>query len=177
MLDDRTCVGVIVGAHGIHGNIKVKSFTADPTSIVSFNYLQSEDGLQRLTLEELRSTNEEKLIIKFKEVSSREEAQALRGMLLYIDRVNLPEIQLEDEFYYSNLLGLKVFLTDKSVLGTVVSVQDFGGGDLLEVEQSKPSQKVLLPFTRIAFPEVNIEEGYLQANTEAIESLLNNKSV
>lgn len=150
-------VGRVAGAFGVKGEVRITAFTADPMALVSYRNLQREDGAAGLTLTGGRATKGG-IIVRAKEVETREQAEALRGLRLYIPRDVLPEPEDDDEFYVADLVGLVVETADGEPLGRVKSVQDFGAGDLLEI-QPQTGASWWHPFTREAVPEVRIAEG------------------
>jgi 16S rRNA processing protein RimM len=150
-------VGRVAGAFGVKGEVRITAFTADPMALVSYRDLQREDGAAGLTLTSGRATKGG-IIVRAKEVETREQAEALRGLRLYIPRDVLPEPEEDDEFYVADLVGLVVETADGEPLGRVKSVQDFGAGDLLEI-QPETGASWWHPFTREAVPEVRIAEG------------------
>ena len=156
MTANKLCVGVITGAHGIRGNVRVKSFTAEPRQIAAYGVLSDAAGRTsfRMTV-----TGEAKgqLIAKIEGVSDRNAAEALKGTDLYVDRDLLPAAE-EGEFYHADLIGLAAELADSTPYGTVKAVYDFGSGDLLEITLT--SGKVeLLPFTTEVVPTVDLAAG------------------
>ncbi len=156
----RVCVGVIAGAHGVRGEVKVKTFTADPAAVAAYGPVADESGARAFELS-LRGTTKGGVIARVAGVGDRDAAQALKGTKLYVDRVVLPEPG-SDEFYHADLIGLAVELRDGKAVGRVKAVHDFGAGDLLEI--ALPDGRTeMLPFTREAVPEVDIAGGRLVA--------------
>ncbi len=98
------------------------------------------------------------VVTRFKGIDTREKAEALKGVELFVDRSVLPEVEDEDEFYMSDLIGLEAVSPEGEKLGIVREVHDFGAGDILEIKlENGPLE--MFPFTRAIFPEVNIEGG------------------
>ena len=156
MSDALLLVGRVAGAFGIKGEVRITTFTADPLSLVDYKTLLREDGSTALTLTGGRVTKGG-VVVRAKEIETREQAEAARGLRLYIPRELLPDTEDEDEFYVADLVGLDVVSVEGEALGRVKSVHDFGAGDLLEIEPPQgPSW--WLPFTREAVPEVSIAE-------------------
>jgi 16S rRNA processing protein RimM len=156
MGDALILVGRVAGAFGVKGEIRITTFTADPLALVDYKTLLREDGTPGLTLTGGRVAKGG-VVARTKEIETREQAEAARGLRLYIPRDLLPEPQDEDEYYVTDLVGLHVVSVEGEPLGRVKSVHDFGAGDLLEVEPSQgPSW--WLPFTREAVPEVSIAD-------------------
>jgi 16S rRNA processing protein RimM len=156
MSDALILVGRVAGAFGVKGEVRITTFTADPMALVDYKTLLREDGTPGLTLTGGRVAKGG-VVVRAKEIETREQAEAARGLRLYIPRDLLPEPEDEDEFYVTDLVGLDVVSVEGEALGRVKSVHDFGAGDLLEVEPPQgPSW--WLPFTREAVPEVSIAE-------------------
>lgn len=145
-----------IGApHGVRGEVRVRSYAADPLALGGYGPLAAEDG-RTFEVERLRPAKD-RLIVKFRGVDDRDGAEALTGTDLYVERSALPAAA-EDEFYYADLIGLPAFGGDGEALGTVVAIHDFGAGDILEVRpESGPS--LLVPFTKEAVPVVDIAGG------------------
>ena len=161
MSDDLIQVGRVAGAFGVRGEVRITSFTADPLALLGYKTLQREDGSPALTLTTARAATGS-IVVRAKEVETREQAEALRGLKLYISRAELPTPD-EDEFYVTDLIGLAVVTADGEPLGAVKAVQDFGAGDLLEITPPEGGQTWYLPFTREAVPAVRIAEGLVVA--------------
>lgn len=157
MNPERILVGRIGAAHGIRGEVRVKSFTADPLALGDYGPLSSADGALRLTVARLRDAGN-MLVVAFKEVGDRTRAETLNGVDLFIDRAALPAAGDEDDFYHADLIGLAVETVDGETIGRVLAVQDFGAGDLVEVERpGRPT--VFVPFTRAVVPVVDVRGG------------------
>ena len=160
MSADLILVGRVAGAFGVKGEVRIASFTAEPLALVDYRTLLREDGSPGLTLSGGRVAKGG-VVARAREVATREEAEALRGLNLYIPRAVLPEPD-EDEFYVADLVGMEVRSLEGDVLGRVRSVRDFGAGDLLEVAPAA-GESWWLPFTREAVPEVRMADGFLVA--------------
>ena len=158
-------VAQVGAAHGVRGEVKVTTFTADPMALADYKTLLRQDGSPALTIMSARPTKGG-IVARLKGVADRNAAEALRGLKLYIQRDSLPEPE-EDEFYLADLIGLTVETAAGELLGTVKTVQDFGAGDLLEI-QPKVGASWWLPFTREAVPEVRIAQGKLIAEPPAV---------
>lgn len=163
---DLICVAAIAGAFGIKGEVKLKSFTDVPANCVSYGPLLSEHGKVILTPSVHRMVKGA-VAIKCPEVTTREQAEALKSTKLYVPRENLPAPE-EDEFYASDLIGLDVKSTDGKRIGKVIGVHDFGAGDLLEIKP-KDSASFYHPFTLAAVPKVDIKSGRVVIKIEEAE--------
>ncbi|MCY4306192.1 MAG: ribosome maturation factor RimM [Aestuariivita sp.] len=159
---DLICVGEIAGAYGVNGEVRINSFCDKPSDIA--NYSPLFDSLR--TKYTLKITREIKngYTANLTNVATREDAEALRGVKLFILRKQLPELA-GDEFYHSDLIGLIVKNTDGVELGHVKSIQNYGAGDLLEVYQPEQNKSTYIPFTLAIVPTVNFVEKYIIVNS------------
>lgn len=156
------CVGAVSGAYGVHGEVRIKSFCAVPEDIETYSPLTSEDGARQFTLAIVRPIKNG-FVARIAEVTTKEQADALRGTQLFARRADLPSLP-DDEYYYSDLTGLEVFDTGGASLGQVKSVQNHGAGDLLEISVAGSSATVLLPFTLAIVPTVDLSAGRIIAD-------------
>lgn len=161
-MSDQVCVGAIAGAFGVHGEVRLKSFTAAPQDIAIYSPLFTEDGTRSFTVTITRQINNG-FCARLSGVSTKEEADALRGTQLFAARSQLPSLP-DDEFYHADLIGLTVLDTGGTELGCVKAVQNHGAGDLLEVQAKDSSATVLLPFSKAAVPTVDLATGRLIAD-------------
>jgi 16S rRNA processing protein RimM len=162
MSGDRICVGAIAGAFGVKGEVRLKSFCADPEAIASYAPLYTEDGSRSFTVKITR-TIPGGLAGRLSGIATKEAADALRGTQLFADRAKLPSLP-DDEFYHADLIGLKVLDTGGALLGTVRAVHDHGAGDILEVFQPGAKSTLLLPFTKAIIPTVDLTAGRIIAD-------------
>ena len=153
-------VGQVAGAFGVRGEMRITAHTADPLSLLEYSPLKRQDGEVALTLAGGRAVKGA-LITRAREVETREEAQALRGLRLYIERDALPAPEDEDEFYLADLIGLAAVSPEGEGLGRVKSVHNFGAGDLLEIDPDTGAPSWWAPFTREVVPEVRLSEGMI----------------
>jgi 16S rRNA processing protein RimM len=156
--DKRICVGVITGAHGVRGAVRLKSFTAEPENVAGYGPLEDERGERRFALRVISSAKGV-LIAAIPGIDDRDRAEALRGLRLYLPRSALPPTE-EEEYYHADLIGLDAALPDGTPIGTVRAVHDFGAGDTLEIERPE-GQPVMVPFTRAVVPVVDLDAGRL----------------
>ena len=159
---DRICVGAIAGSFGVKGEVRLKSFCAEPSDIASYGTLVSEDGSRsfRVTLTRPVAGG---LGARLSGVATKEEADALRGVGLYADRARLPSLG-DDEYYHADLIGLEVRDTGGALLGRVHAVHNHGAGDILEIFVPGARQALLLPFTRVVVPTVDLAAGRIVAD-------------
>lgn len=160
MGDDLILVGRVAGAFGVRGEVRITAYTAEPDGLLAYKALLREDGSPGLTLTSGRPAKGG-VVARVRDVETRDQAEALRGLKLYIRRDALPEPE-EDEFYVADLVGLAVETAEGEAMGRVKAIQDFGAGDLLEIQPPEgPSWD--LPFTKAAVPEVRLAEGCVVA--------------
>jgi len=145
----RVCVGVIAGAHGVRGAVRVKSFTDDPAALRDFAGISDESG-SALALQ-VTEVRPRLVVARIDGVDDRDAAAALRGTKLYLDRAALPEPEAE-EFYHADLIGLACETPDGKSLGKVKAIHDFGAGDVIEID----GFDAMIPFTQAVVPEVDI---------------------
>ncbi|MDJ0860325.1 MAG: ribosome maturation factor RimM [Dinoroseobacter sp.] len=160
-MKEKVCVGAIAGAFGVKGEIRLKSFCAEPEDIATYGPLFFEDG-RSVTLK-LTGQVKNGLSARLDNVRSKEAADALKGKRLYADRTALPHLP-DDEFYHADLMGLEVVDTGGTVLGKVAAVHNHGAGDLLEVRGPTLKGSALLPFTREAVPTVDLTTNRVVAD-------------
>ncbi|RAK58228.1 16S rRNA processing protein RimM [Phenylobacterium deserti] len=160
---DLILVARVAGAFGVKGEVRLTAYTADPLALIDYKTLLRKDGSAGLTVLSGRP-DKRGFVGRVAEVETREQAEAMRGLELYVPREALPEPD-EDEFYLTDLIGLTVVSAEGEPMGRVKSVQDFGAGDLLEIQPPPGSEKGAatwyLPFTKEAVPEVRLAEGKL----------------
>ena len=153
---DRICVAQIGAAHGIRGEVRLRSFTGDPMAIASYGPLESEDGTRRFTIETLRPAKDH-FVARLAGVSDRNAAETLTNLKLYVSRDRLPPAA-EGEFYHADLVALEAVTPDGAPLGTVTAVHNFGAGDVIEIKPES-GEALLVPFTDAAVPEIDIAAG------------------
>ena len=158
----RVCVGAIAGSFGVHGEVRLKSFCAEPEAIATYGPLETEDGRTRYDVR-LGGAVKNGLVARLSGVATKEAADALRGVRLYVARDKLPALP-DDEFYHADLIGLTVVDTGGTEIGRVKAVLNHGAGDLLELHGSGLKSPVLLPFTRAAVPTVDLASGRIVAD-------------
>ncbi|PWE32226.1 ribosome maturation factor RimM [Maritimibacter sp. 55A14] len=158
----RVCVGAIAGAFGVRGEVRLKSFCANPADIATYGALTTEDGSRSFTVTLTRPVKNG-FAARLSGVTGKEAADALRGVRLHADRALLPDLG-EDEFYHADLIGLTVLDTGGTALGTVRAVLNHGATDLLEIGGPGLQDTVLLPFTREAVPTVDMAAGRIVAD-------------
>jgi 16S rRNA processing protein RimM len=148
-------LGVIIGAQGLKGAVKVKAFTASPDKLGAYGPLHAKDGR---TFGVVSATAaKDAAIVKFKGIEDRDSAERLKGVELYVSRDALPAPD-DDEFYHADLVGLRAEDTEGRAMGTVRALHNFGAGDVLELVR-EDGDEVFLPFTREVAREIDIAGG------------------
>jgi len=155
----RVCLGVIVGAQGVRGEVRIKTFTENPMDVDAYGPVTDEPGAKTLRLS-VRGQAKGVVVARVDGVSDRNAAEALKGTMLYVSRDRLPEPEDAETFYHADLVGLAARAPDGGPLGQVVAVFDHGAGDILDI-RGADGKLASVPFTKAAVPQVNLTEGYL----------------
>ncbi len=150
----KICVGAIMGAFGVKGEVRVKSFCANPADIDSYGPLTNEDDSQSFDLTLTRPVKTG-FAAKIKGIRYKDQADALRGTRLFVDRDRLPSLP-DDEFYHSDLVGLQMVDTGGESIGRIKAVLNHGAGDILEVTGKDIKGSLLVPFTLEVVPTVDL---------------------
>ncbi len=148
------CVGAVSGAFGVQGEVRLKSFCAEPAAIATYAPLSTEDGKQHFDIEITRSIPGG-FAARLSGVPTREAAESMKGLRLYAPRDRLPALP-DNEFYHNDLIGLSVFDTGGKNIGQIRAVHEFGAGDMLEILGPGLKSPVMLPFTKDAVPTVDL---------------------
>lgn len=162
MTEDMICVGAIAGAFGVTGEVRLKSFCTEPADIGSYGPLTSEDGKQiyKITLTRPVAGG---LGARIAGITTKEDADALRGTSLFVARAKLPKLP-DDEFYHADLIGLDAFDTGGVQIGKVLAVYNHGAGDILEISSARHKSALLLPFTMAIVPNVDLAARRIVVN-------------
>lgn len=150
------CVARIGAAHGVRGAVKLWTFTEDPFAVKAYGPLTTRDGARQF---EVTSAREAKghLVATLKGVATREEAERLNGVELYVAREKLPDTDA-DEYYHADLIGLAAVNAANEPLGKVIAIHNFGAGDIIEIAPPGGTT-MLLPFTNAVVPSVDVAGG------------------
>lgn len=154
--DRLVLLGQIGPAHGVRGEVMIRSFTADPIGIASYGPLTDKANQRRFVLKSVRATDKA-LVARIDGVSDRNAAEALRGVELYVARSALPPAD-EAEYYHADLVGLNAVTVSGESYGQVVAVQNFGAGDLLEIKRGD-GETEFIPFTHAHAPVVDLAQN------------------
>ena len=155
---DWVFVAVVAGAHGLRGALRLRCFTERPEDVAAYGPVFAKGGERLFELKVIGATRGG-VLAQAGGIADREAAEALRGTALLVPRSALPELS-PDEFYYSDLEGMEALRPDGSRFGVVHGVENFGAGDLIEVE-ADDGQRVSLPFTRETVPSIDLERRRL----------------
>jgi 16S rRNA processing protein RimM len=162
----RVCVGQIGAPHGVRGEVRLRSFTADPEAIAGYGPLETEDG-RILEIESLRPAKDH-FVATLSGIGDRDAAEQLATLKLYVPRDRLPALVETDEFYHADLIGLAVFNKAGEQLGTVLAIHNFGAGDLIEVRLAAGGKTELVPFNERNVPTVDIAAGRIVIEPSAL---------
>ena len=154
-MTDRICVAQFGAAHGLRGEVRLRSFTQDPTAVTAYGPLESEDGTRRFTIEGLRPAKDA-FVAQIAGVGDRDAAEKLTNLKLYVSRDRLPQIEDDDTFYHADLIGLSAVTPDGAELGRVTAILNFGAGDLVEIRPEGGGEPLMVPFTDAAVPEIDL---------------------
>ena len=159
-MEKRVLLAAVAAAHGISGEVKVKTFTAAPENLSAYGAVSTGDG-RELTIVSLRASKNGEAIVRFEGVADRNAAERLKGQQLFVSRTSLPEPE-KGEFYQADLIGLKVEDAGGAHLGTVSRIHNFGAGDMIEIALLNGASE-LVPFTDAFVPVVDIAGGRMVA--------------
>lgn len=159
--DKRVCLGVISGASGVRGEVKIRPYTSQPEDVASYGAVELEDGETAFEIEIVRLAKDA-VVVKLEGVDDRDGAEALKGTEIFVDRAKLPAEE-EDEFYHADLIGLTVEDLGGKALGRVLAIHDFGAGEMLEIGL-EGGKVAMMPFTREAVPQILVAEGRIIAD-------------
>jgi 16S rRNA processing protein RimM len=150
------CVARIGAAHGVRGAVRLWTFTEDPLAVKRYGPLATKDGARRFEVTSARETKGH-LVATLKGVTTREEAERLNGIELYIEREKLPAAG-EGEYYHADLIGLAAVTTTDAPLGRIIAIHNFGAGDIIEIAPPQGAT-MLLPFSNAVVPTVDLAGG------------------
>jgi 16S rRNA processing protein RimM len=150
------CVARIGAPHGVRGAVKLWTFTEDPLAVKRYGPLATKDGARRFEVTHAREAKGH-LVATLKGVATREDAERLNGIELYIARDKLPAIDA-DEYYHADLIGLAAVNAADEPIGRVIAIHNFGAGDIIEVAPPNGAT-LLLPFTNAVVPTVDLAKG------------------
>jgi 16S rRNA processing protein RimM len=150
------CIARIGAAHGVRGAVKLWTFTEDPFAVKAYGPLLTKDGARSFEVATAREAKGH-LVATLKGIATREEAERLNGVELYIAREKLPATD-ENEYYHADLIGLAAVNATDEPLGRVLAIHNFGAGDIIEIAPPQGAT-MLLPFTNAVVPTVDLANG------------------
>jgi 16S rRNA processing protein RimM len=149
-------IAAVIGAHGLKGEVKLKTFTETPEALARYRRLHAEDG-RVFTIAQFRPGNADEAVATFSEVVNRNTAEGLKGLELFVTRDTLPAPD-ENEFYHADLIGLTAMDEADRTIGTVKAIHNYGAGDVIEIARGE-GDTVMLPFAREFVPVVDVANG------------------
>jgi 16S rRNA processing protein RimM len=152
------CVAKIGAAHGVRGEVKLWPFTEDPMAVIDYGPLSTKDGARQFEVVRARVAKDH-LVATLKGVATREDAERVNGIELYIPRDRLPATEA-GEYYHADLIGLPAIDTKGDPIGKVFAIHNFGAGDIIEITPLQ-GQTLLLPFTDAVVPTVDLANGHV----------------
>jgi len=150
------CIARIGAAHGVRGAVKLWTFTEDPFAVQQYGPLLTKDGARSFEVATAREAKGH-LVATLKGIATREDAERLNGVELYIAREKLPATD-QDEYYHADLIGLAAVTSANEPVGRVIAIHNFGAGDIIEIAPPQGTT-MLLPFTNAVVPTVDLTSG------------------
>ena len=149
-------LAAVIGAHGLKGEVKVKTFTETPDGLARYRRLHAKDG-RVFTLATIRPGKADEAAVSFAEVVDRNTAEQLKGLKLFVARDAMPGTA-ENEFYHADLVGLSAMDEADRIIGTVKAIHNYGAGDVIEIARGE-GDTVMLPFAKDFVPTVDVANG------------------
>jgi len=171
---ERICVARVGAAHGVRGEVRLWSFTAEPAAVADYGPFETADG-RAIEIEALRPAKDF-FVARLKGVADRDAAERLRNAELFVPRTRLPAPDDAEEFYHADLIGLDAVDAGGTPLGTVVAMHNFGAGDVIELRPVQRRDTVMLPFTHDAVPEIDIAGGRIVVAAEAFAAAIDSEA-
>ncbi len=166
MSDRPVTLAAVIGAHGVTGEVRLKLFGEGVAALKRYRAFNDSDGKSALTLEKVKDDGKGGAIARFAEVTDRTAAERLRGTALTVSRASLPALA-EGEYYHADLIGLPAVSTTGEPLGVCVAIDNFGAGDVIEIEkpaeEGKKPTRFMVPMRAEAVPEWNAERLVIDA--------------
>ena len=153
----RICIARIGAAHGVRGEVRLWTFTEDPLAVLHYGPLVTKDGARSFEVTQAREAKTH-LVATLKGIASREDAERLNGVELFIARDKLPATD-QDEYYHADLIGLAAVNAANEPMGRVIAIHNFGAGDIIEIAPLESAATLLLPFTNAVVPSVDLAGG------------------
>jgi 16S rRNA processing protein RimM len=172
--EQRICVARLGAAHGVRGEVRLWSFTAEPAAVADYGPFETADG-RLIEIETLRPAKDF-FVARLKGVADRDAAERLRNADLFVPRDRLPATQDSDEFYHTDLIGLAVVDGSGAPLGSVAALHNFGAGDIIEVRRADGGDTVMLPFTQAAVPQIDMAGGRIVVAREVFDATVKSEA-
>jgi 16S rRNA processing protein RimM len=150
----RICIAKFGAAHGVRGEIRLWPYTEEPLSVANYGPLEAADGKRRFEIATVRAAKDH-LVARIKGIDTRDEAEKLNGLELFVAREKLPATS-DGEFYHADLIGLAAVTTDDRPIGRIIAVHNFGAGDIIEIASGNGAETKLLPFSDAVVPTVDL---------------------
>jgi 16S rRNA processing protein RimM len=159
-LDEFVCIGEALGPHGIKGAVWIRFFTSDSRTLLKIKELVDEKQKRYAVSLNLGGRTDAVLRAQLEGVNTRNDAETIKGKLFFVRKETLAPLE-EEEFYYIDLMGLKVQNLNGLLVGHVLTVHNFGAQDTLEIKPSSGSKTIYVPFTKVAVPVVDVSQGFV----------------
>ena len=165
-MQDMLVVAKVLSSHGLHGAVRLKSFTQDPETLFSFAHLLCEKENKMFRVKTRKPTKDASIfLVRFEGVTSRNDSDTLKGLTLCVEKGMLPDVSLEEDvFYHADLIGVKALALEEGWEGTVRAIHHIGESDVLEIlplDQAGDKTSHMIPFTKAFVPEINLKEGVI----------------
>lgn len=167
-------MGVVIGAQGLRGDVRVKTFAAAPGRLHAYGSLHTNDG-RRFEIADMRAIRDDVVSVRFKNVESRRAAESLKGTELYVSRAALPATDA-NEFYHVDLIGLRAEDSEGRLIGEVRAIHNFGAGDVIEIARGD-GDTVLLPFTRESVPAIDLDARRIVISEPVDDSAIEKRGI
>ena len=164
MKDDRVLLGEIVGPQALHGHFRIKTYTESPENITSYGVLYDDQG-EPFPLDIIRQKSDSVLIAKSSKVSGRDAAEKAKGIKLYVDRSQLPDVE-DGEVYYDDLVGLKVEGANGVLIGSIKGLYNVGSGDVVDIETNNGLRTLLYNDDSVLSVDITSDNPRLVINTD-----------
>jgi 16S rRNA processing protein RimM len=158
-LSGNVLLAAVMGAQGLKGEVKVKTFTQSPEALRAYGVLHDANG-KTYEITAFRTAKPGEAVIAFKGIGNRETAEALRGTQLFVTRGKLP-VTGADEFYHADLIGLEAFDAEGRLVGKVAAIHNFGASDVIEIASAN-GDGIMLAFTKETVPVIDIAGGRIE---------------
>lgn len=163
--NNLVCIGLISRSHGVKGDVLVKSFTQKPMDVASYGPVKTRNGIEILL--NVIGKSRDQLIVRIEGFNTRDQSDALKGELIYIDKAKLPKITECDEYYHNDLIGMKVLNEDNNIFGVVVGIYDFGAGDIIEI-CNNTGEMIMAPFVKSFVKKVDVTNSEIVMSEEKL---------